>query len=82
MDFLCFTPPGGPEMIIILVVVILLFGAKKLPELGSSVGKSIKNFKKGIEEGQDEAPSGEVDESSDADRDAGGKNRSRTDDSS
>lgn len=45
---------GGPEVIIILVVVIILFGAKKLPELGSSVGKSITNFKAGLREAQDE----------------------------
>lgn len=81
MDILGFTPPGGPEMIIILVVVILLFGAKKLPELGSSVGKSIKNFKKGIEESQDEGAAAEVDESSDGDRATGQKKRSRTEDS-
>ena len=37
-----------------LGIAILLFGAKKLPELGSSVGKSIKNFKRGIEEARDE----------------------------
>jgi sec-independent protein translocase protein TatA len=41
---------GGPELIIIAAVFVLLFGAKKLPELGSSVGKSIKNFKRGMEE--------------------------------
>jgi sec-independent protein translocase protein TatA len=41
---------GGPELIMIVVVLLLLFGAKKLPELGSSVGKSIKNFKRGIED--------------------------------
>lgn len=41
---------GGPELIIILAVFVLLFGAKKLPELGSSFGKSIKNFKRGIDE--------------------------------
>jgi sec-independent protein translocase protein TatA len=45
---------GGPELVIILVIFILLFGARKLPELGSSVGKSIKNFKKGIDEGKDD----------------------------
>lgn len=44
---------GGPELIVILVIFILLFGAKKLPELGSSVGKSIKNFKRGVDEGQE-----------------------------
>jgi sec-independent protein translocase protein TatA len=45
---------GPPELLIVLVLFILLFGAKKLPDLGSSVGKSIKNFKKGINEGADE----------------------------
>lgn len=61
------TPPGGPELIVILVIVVLLFGAKKLPELGSSVGKSIKNFKKGVEEGKEDLdvfPREEVAESS------------------
>jgi sec-independent protein translocase protein TatA len=60
MSTLAVTMPGGAEWIIILVVFILLFGAKKLPELGSSVGKSIKNFKRGLGEGdaaEDETPS-------------------------
>lgn len=48
------TIPGGGELIVILVIVILLFGAKKLPELGGSVGKSIKSFKRGIAEADDE----------------------------
>ncbi|MGH8900854.1 MAG: twin-arginine translocase TatA/TatE family subunit [Egibacteraceae bacterium] len=49
---------GGLEPIWLIVVLILLFGAKKLPELGSSIGKSIKNFKKGIDEAhaEDEEP--------------------------
>jgi sec-independent protein translocase protein TatA len=38
----------------ILLLFVLLFGAKKLPDLGSSVGKSIKNFKKGLNEPADE----------------------------
>jgi sec-independent protein translocase protein TatA len=45
--------PGLPEMLLILGVVVLLFGGKKLPELGSALGESIKNFKKGI---KDEPP--------------------------
>ncbi|HWH31785.1 MAG TPA: twin-arginine translocase TatA/TatE family subunit [Egibacteraceae bacterium] len=44
--------PGGPEWIVILLIVVLLFGAKKLPELGGSVGKSIKEFKKGVQDGK------------------------------
>ncbi len=42
---------GTPEMIIILVIVVLLFGAKKLPELATSVGSSIKELKKGMSDG-------------------------------
>lgn len=45
---------GGPELIIVLLIFVLLFGAKKLPELGSSIGKGIKNFKRGIDEASDE----------------------------
>jgi len=42
---------GWPEILIILVIVLLLFGAKKLPELARSLGKSINEFKKGKDEG-------------------------------
>ena len=41
----------GPEWIVVLVVLVLLFGAKKLPELARSVGKSTNEFKKGMSEG-------------------------------
>ncbi len=44
---------GVTELVIILVIVIVIFGAKRLPELGSGVGKAIKNFKKATS-GQDE----------------------------
>ena len=43
--------PGLPEILIILFVVLLLFGAKKLPELSRSLGRSLSEFKKGREEG-------------------------------
>lgn len=39
-----------PELIIVLVVALLVFGPKKLPEMGSAIGKSIKEFRKGINE--------------------------------
>ena len=39
---------GLGELTIILVIVILMFGGKKLPQLGASLGQSIKNFKKGM----------------------------------
>lgn len=38
---------GLGELVVILVIVVLVFGAKKIPELGSSLGEGIKNFKKG-----------------------------------
>ena len=40
----------APELIIILVVALLIFGPKRLPEMGSSIGKSIKEFRKGMSE--------------------------------
>ena len=45
---------GPTEIIVLLVLVGLLFGAKKLPELGSSVGKTITNFKRGMADAKDE----------------------------
>ncbi|MBW2040110.1 MAG: twin-arginine translocase TatA/TatE family subunit [Deltaproteobacteria bacterium] len=41
---------GMPELIIILVIALLVFGASRLPEIGSGVGKAIRNFKKSIKE--------------------------------
>jgi len=39
-----------PELLIILAVALLIFGPKKLPEIGASIGKSISSFKKGMKE--------------------------------
>jgi sec-independent protein translocase protein TatA len=39
---------GATELAIILVIVVILFGARRLPEIGSGVGKAIKNFKAGV----------------------------------
>lgn len=41
---------GMTEMILIFLVVLLLFGAKRLPEIGSSLGKGIREFKGSIRE--------------------------------
>ena len=37
---------GMQELLIILVIILIIFGAGKLPEIGSALGKGIKNFKK------------------------------------
>lgn len=44
---------GTTELVIILVIVVLLFGGKKLPQLGRSMGNAITNFKKGLSENPD-----------------------------
>ena len=41
------------EILLILLVVLLLFGAKRLPEVGSSIGKGIREFKRSISDTQD-----------------------------
>ncbi|OGX27612.1 MAG: preprotein translocase subunit TatA [Omnitrophica WOR_2 bacterium RIFCSPHIGHO2_01_FULL_52_10] len=45
---------GMPELIVVLLVVIILFGAKKLPEIGSALGKAIREFKKAGKDIQDD----------------------------
>lgn len=47
---------GLPELIVIMVVLLLFFGGKKLPELGSSLGEAIRNFKKGFSGVEEEKP--------------------------
>ena len=50
MNTIAFSLPTGPELLIIFLVVLLLFGAKRLPELFKSFGKSIREFKKATTE--------------------------------
>ena len=45
---------GMGEMILIFLVVLLLFGAKRLPEIGSSLGKGIREFKSSVREVESE----------------------------
>ncbi|MEJ2307194.1 MAG: twin-arginine translocase TatA/TatE family subunit [candidate division WOR-3 bacterium] len=49
-----FGPIGWPEIIGILIIALLLFGAKRLPEIGKSMGKAIKEFKKSFSDMTDE----------------------------
>jgi len=41
-------PVGPTELILIILIIVIIFGARKLPELGKSMGEGIKNFKKSI----------------------------------
>jgi len=52
--------PQGPELLAILVILLLVFGARKLPELARSLGRSAKELRRGFEEeatGEPEATS-------------------------
>ena len=56
-------PLGIPEIIIILLVIMLIFGARRLPEIGTSLGRSIRTFKSAV--------TGEDDKSKDDSQEAG-----------
>jgi sec-independent protein translocase protein TatA len=42
---------GFPEMVVIAVIALVIFGPKKLPQLGESMGRAISNFKKSMNDG-------------------------------
>ncbi len=46
---------GPTELILILAIVLLLFGAKRLPEIANSMGKSIREFRKATDDSEAEA---------------------------
>lgn len=47
---------GVPELLILLLIVLLFFGAKRLPEIGKSLGEGIREFKDSIDGVDDEEP--------------------------
>lgn len=49
---LMFGTPGWSELLVVLLIILVLFGAKKLPELARSLGKSLGEFRKGKAEGE------------------------------
>lgn len=48
---------GMPELIIILVIILIIFGAGRLPEIGSALGRGIKEFRKSSSEPKNEPDS-------------------------
>jgi sec-independent protein translocase protein TatA len=45
---------GVPELMVILVIALVVFGPSKLPQIGSGLGKAIRDFKKGVTGGEDD----------------------------
>ena len=52
---------GFPELMVILIIIMIIFGAGKLPEIGSAFGRSIKNFKQSMKEADQVEPAIEGD---------------------
>lgn len=50
-----FSNLGFGELAMILTICMVLFGAKRIPEIGSSIGKGIREFKRGVSDMQDSA---------------------------
>jgi sec-independent protein translocase protein TatA len=57
---------GGWEWIIILVIVVIIFGVGRLPEIGGALGKSIRDFKKGMNSAGEVEPEDQEDTESKA----------------
>ncbi|HSM01875.1 MAG TPA: twin-arginine translocase TatA/TatE family subunit [Acidimicrobiia bacterium] len=58
---------GAGEIVLVLAVLLLLFGAKKLPELARSLGRSARELKEGMREGQEEVEAEHAPEESEPD---------------
>ncbi len=41
---------AGPDVLVVLVIALVVFGGKRISDLGTGLGKGIRNFKKGMEE--------------------------------
>lgn len=58
--------PQGGELIVLLFIVLLIFGAKRLPEMGRSLGRGVREFKEGVQNVAGDVKSGMEDDRDDA----------------
>ncbi len=57
---------GMPELVIILVIILIIFGVGKLPQIGAGLGSGIKNFKKAVNEKDEDKKPEEIEQKLDA----------------
>ncbi|HLA18571.1 MAG TPA: twin-arginine translocase TatA/TatE family subunit [Dehalococcoidia bacterium] len=55
---------GAPELIIILAIVVILFGASRIGDIGGSIGRGIREFRREVKTGEQETPKEEKEKSS------------------
>lgn len=55
---------GAGEIIVILLILLLLFGGRKLPQLAEGMGKALKNFRKAVQEPDEELETAQKDQKS------------------
>ena len=55
---------GAPELIIILAIVVVLFGASRIGDIGGSIGRGIREFRREVKTGEQETPKEEKEKSS------------------
>jgi sec-independent protein translocase protein TatA len=60
---------GVPELMVILVIALVIFGPSKLPQIGSGLGKAIRDFKKGVTGGETEEDDADKDAKKDPPKD-------------
>ena len=54
MPFLIFQSLGPAELVIILAIVVVLFGASRIGDIGGSIGRSIREFRREVKDGEQE----------------------------
>ena len=54
---------GAPELIIILAIVVILFGASRIGDIGGSIGRGIREFRREVKTGEQETPKEEKEKS-------------------
>ncbi len=60
---------GAPEVLLIIFAILILFGAKRIPELARGLGKGMKEFKKALQDVQEDIKMDSTDEKTESDKD-------------